>query len=111
MPEYADNRMLERYKKLPVFQLRIVLKDVLATEHRKQTEQAIQSIVDNINSDLKVAPARIRVLSARPSRNWGELHGLYEPSDARITVWMRTAKHKKVVAFRTFLRTLSPPGL
>jgi hypothetical protein len=36
------------------------------------------------------------------------LHGLYEPEDARrrITVWMRTAARKEVVAFKTFLRTL-----
>lgn len=84
----------------------IVLKNVLVTEHRKKTEQAAQAIVDNLTSDLHVTKARIKVLSARPSHNWGELHGLYEPSDARITVWMRTAKHKKVVAFRTFLRTV-----
>ncbi|MDH3690664.1 MAG: hypothetical protein OEU36_14540, partial [Gammaproteobacteria bacterium] len=41
---------------------------------------------------------------------WGELHGLYEPAEenplAHITVWMRTAQRRKVVAFRTFLRTL-----
>lgn len=84
----------------------ILLKDTLITEDRKKTEQASRVIVENIVSDLNVAPAHIRVLSARPSHNWGELHGLYEPSDARITVWMRTAKHKKVVAFRTFLRTI-----
>jgi hypothetical protein len=39
-----------------------------------------------------------------------ELHGLYLPEEdgasARIQVWMRTAKHKKVVAFRSFLRTV-----
>ena len=50
------------------------------------------------------------MLAARPSHDWGELHGLYEPAEgrrrARITVWMRTAQHKKVVAFRTFLRTI-----
>jgi hypothetical protein len=50
------------------------------------------------------------VLSVRPSDDWGELHGLYLPEDegqpAKIQVWMRTAKHKKVVAFKSFLRTL-----
>jgi hypothetical protein len=38
-----------------------------------------------------------------------ELHGLYEPGPpgqrARISVWMRTAQRRQVVAFRTFLRT------
>ena len=46
----------------------------------------------------------------RPADDYGELHGLYEPEDegetARITVWMRTAQKKQVVAFKTFLRTL-----
>ena len=84
----------------------IILNDTLRTEDRKKTELASQTIIDDIASDLRINRAGIKVLSARPSHNWGELHGLYEPSDARITVWMRTAKHKKVVAFRTFLRTI-----
>ena len=53
---------------------------------------------------------QVEVLAARPSRTWGELHGLYTPAEgrrlARITVWMRTAHHRRVVAFRTLLRTL-----
>ena len=40
-----------------------------------------------------------------------ELHGLYEPisdkvKQAEISVWMRTAKRKQVVAFKTYMRTL-----
>jgi hypothetical protein len=38
------------------------------------------------------------------------LHGLYVPTQGRtpavITVWMRTAQRRQVVAFRSFLRTL-----
>ncbi len=55
------------------------------------------------------APAPIvEVLAVRPSREWGELHGLYtqEEEAAFIRVWMRTARRGHVVAFRTFLRTL-----
>jgi hypothetical protein len=52
----------------------------------------------------------VRVLARRPADDDGELHGLYEPDDppkpAHITVWMRTAARKDVVAFKTFLRTL-----
>ena len=57
---------------------------------------------------LAVPPAAVRLLGARPSRSWGELHGLYEPAytPPRITLWMRTAQRHQVVAFRTFLRTL-----
>ena len=55
--------------------------------------------------------SRVTVLAARPHARWGELHGLYEttgrPADTPlITLWMRTARQKRVVAFRTFLRTL-----
>ena len=52
----------------------------------------------------------VRVLAVRPSDVDGELHGLYEPDEelpvARISVWMRTAQKKQVVAFRSFLRTV-----
>lgn len=88
----------------------LILETALAAEDRNRTEHSTRMLVNGITSDLNIIPAGIKVLNARPSRNWGELHGLYEPvqggSEARITVWMRTAKHKKVVAFRTFLRTV-----
>jgi hypothetical protein len=51
----------------------------------------------------------VRVLATRPKNREGELHGLYTlEADGRalIEVWMRTAEKKRVVAFRTFLRTL-----
>ena len=49
------------------------------------------------------------MLAARPHARWGELHGLYtneRGKPPKIQLWMRTAKQKRVVAFRTFLRTL-----
>ncbi len=55
------------------------------------------------------APAPVvEVLAVRPRHDWGELHGLYtqESEVALIRVWRRTARHGRVVAFRTFLRTL-----
>ena len=55
-------------------------------------------------------PVDVVVLAQRPSEDWGELHGLYEPEApphrAKITVWMRTARRDRVVAFKTFLRTV-----
>ena len=46
----------------------------------------------------------------RPSKSWGELHGLYTPAGqggvACVTLWMRTAQRHQAVKFRTFLRTL-----
>jgi hypothetical protein len=49
------------------------------------------------------------VLAVRPQLEDAELHGLYTQEldgAPRIRLWMRTAKKKRVVAFRTFLRTL-----
>ena len=94
----------------PIREAIVYLEGVLATEDRKKTESASRTVVDGITADLNVSAVKTKVLSARPSNNWGELHGLYEPADggkaAQITVWMRTAKHKRVVAFRSFLRTI-----
>jgi len=45
----------------------------------------------------------------RPASRDSELHGLYTNETGRrprIRVWMRTARQGRVVAFRTFLRTL-----
>jgi hypothetical protein len=58
---------------------------------------------------LGLPPVRVEVLAARPHARWGELHGLYTAERGRmpkIQLWMRTAKQKRVVAFRTYLRTL-----
>ena len=73
-------------------------------------QKACQDLIDALVAGYRVPPIRMRVLARRPMDSGGELHGLYEPEDgpaiARITVWMRTAQRKDVVAFRTFLRTL-----
>jgi hypothetical protein len=58
---------------------------------------------------FEVRPVTVEVLAVRPRRRTSELHGLYtaEPGELPlIQVWMRTAQLKRVVAFRTFLRTL-----
>src|SRR5262245_2862572 len=78
---------------------------------RAPTEAATQRLASGLARALGLPPVRVTVLAARPHARWGELHGLYEttgrPSDTPlITLWMRTARQKRVVAFRTFLRTL-----
>lgn len=82
----------------------------LEQEDRRRIEAVSQELVTALTTRLKVPPVRAEVLAARPSRSWGELHGLYTPAEgrrrARVTVWMRTAQRRRVVAFRTFLRTL-----
>ena len=82
----------------------------LASENRGEAERFAQALLNDLCTRLKVPRVRVRVLSVRPSGNWGELHGLYEPFEdgtpPLITVWMRTVAHKQVVAFKTFLRTV-----
>ncbi len=86
------------------------LEAALKSENRGAIEKLSRRIADEIVSQLKAPGIRVQVLAIRPSDDWGELHGLYLPEDegesAKIQLWMRTVKHKKVVAFRSFLRTL-----
>jgi hypothetical protein len=81
----------------------------LGEEDRYATARASQRLADALLAQLALPPVRISVLAARPSHDWGELHGYYDPTregvPPTITLWMRTAQRKQVVAFRTFLRT------
>jgi hypothetical protein len=82
----------------------------LAEEQQRVVEALSQHIADGISDQLQAPRLRIQVLAVRPSDDWGELHGLYLPEErgkaARVQLWMRTARHKRVVAYRSFLRTL-----
>ena len=86
------------------------LVDALKSEDRNAVQSLSQQIADGIIAQLKVPPLRIQVLAVRPSDDWGELHGLYLPEEdgktAKIQLWMRTVRHKRVVAYKSFLRTL-----
>lgn len=93
--------------------LRALVEDLaaaLASEDLPRTQAVADGLLARLAAELRVPPLRAEVLAARPSRSWGELHGLYTPAEhgraARATVWMRTAQRRQVVAFRTFLRTL-----
>ena len=85
------------------------LPGILLSGDRSRVERASQVIADEIAGILRVPRVRILVSGTRPSNTRGELHGLYTPTSggtATIKVWMITAKLGKVVAFKTFLRTL-----
>ena len=86
------------------------MEEGLGLEDRRQVEKSAKEMMAGLVKDIGVPDITVKVLAVRPSDDWGELHGLYEPVEgrkkARITVWMRTAKNKKVVAFKSFLRTL-----
>lgn len=85
------------------------VRSALAGESRREVEAAASRLALGLARQLAVPPVAVEVLAVRPSAEWGELHGLYTREDhgpARVQLWMRTARHKRVVAFRTFVRTL-----
>ena len=86
------------------------IREGLARGHRAMVQKGSQSLVDALSEGFAVPQVDVNILAVRPSDLDGELHGLYEPeedtSPARISVWMRTAQRRQVVAFKSFLRTL-----
>ena len=86
------------------------IRSSLADDRRNDLQRACQVLCDTLTGGYNVPPVRSIVLARRPSDDYGELHGLYEPEEgrrrARITVWMRTAAKQQVVAFKSFLRTV-----
>jgi len=89
----------------------VELEAALEAGKRVRTAKAANTLTRALCKQLRAPPVRVRVREVRPSWESGELHGLYtfdqgdgEPPE--IEVWMRTAAHKRVVKFRTFLRTL-----
>ena len=85
------------------------LEEALTTESRPATQVATDHLIRGLTDMLGIPSVRVEVLAARPHAGWGELHGLYTATRGqrpRIQLWMRTAKQKRVVAFRTYLRTL-----
>jgi hypothetical protein len=85
------------------------LATALASEDRARTQAATERLSAGLAYKLGLPRVRVEVFAARPHANWGELHGLYTAERGqtpKIQLWMRTAKQKRVVAFRTYLRTL-----
>jgi hypothetical protein len=82
----------------------------LAADRRADVQAHCQALAAMLARGYAVPPVAIKVLAARPSNDYGELHGLYDPREdappAVISLWMRTAALRRVVAFRSFLRTL-----
>ncbi len=85
------------------------VESALLAEDRVATQAASERVIGGLMEVFGAPPVRVEVLAARPHARWGELHGLYTAERGRrprIQLWMRTAKQKRVVAFRTYLRTL-----
>ena len=85
------------------------LRRALEVEERRSVEEAAGRLCLALARQLGLPPIALEVLAVRPRSGGGELHGLYTRGarhSPRIQLWMRTARHLRVVAFRTFLRTL-----
>lgn len=85
------------------------LAQALAAEDRAATQRASERLVQGLVRALAMPPVRVEVLATRPRNDYGELHGLYTAERNRtpkIQLWMRTAARQRVVAFKTYLRTL-----
>src|SRR5206468_4493185 len=57
------------------------IRDGLLGDDVKTVQRACQALVDALVAGYGVPPIRIRVLARRPSDDYGELHGLYEPEE------------------------------
>ena len=81
---------------------------LLQADHRA-VSAAAEALVVGITKLMRLPEVSVVVLAERPRRRGSELHGLYTVAPGRkpqIKVWMRTAQLGKVVAFKTFTRTL-----
>lgn len=86
-----------------------VMRSGLEGDDRRVVQAASGRLGRGLTDMLDLEPVDVAVLAVRPTLRVAELHGLYtrDPGRrARIRVWMRTVRYKRVVAFRTFLRTL-----
>ena len=86
------------------------LEQALQADARPAVEEICLGLAAGMVEQLAIRPVHIKVLAVRPYNDYGELHGLYEGVEgklrvARISLWMRTAQKKRVVAYRSFLRT------
>ena len=79
--------------------------------NRKLARQACAEFLAAAAKFYQVETPQVRVLEARPLRvrdggAASELFGDYHPKTKVIRVWMRTAVHKRVTSFGTFISTL-----
>ncbi|MCE5195087.1 MAG: hypothetical protein LLF28_06500 [Nitrospiraceae bacterium] len=86
------------------------IEQALKKEDRGNIEMLSQKLIIALASRLRTPGIKMSVLAVRPHNSRGELHGLYNPAErnspSKITIWMRTAQQKRIVAFKTFLRTV-----
>lgn len=86
-----------------------LLREALLKDDHRAVSAATDALVLGLTRLMRVPEVTVVVLAERPRRKGSELHGLYTVAPGRkpqIKVWMRTAALGKVVAFKTFVRTV-----
>jgi hypothetical protein len=94
----------------PLRALALAIRPALIGERCEAVRAASHALCAALCARLVVRAPALKVLRVRPRQaDASELHGLYTTGRRRrplIRVWMRTAAHGRVVAFRTYVRTL-----
>ena len=75
----------------------------LKIENRAAIESIAREITKIIINDLNVPTVKVKVLAVRPSNDWGELHGLYEPAEKLYTRSICRYKH-----YEKYLQVIIP---
>ncbi len=85
------------------------IREGLAAESQAAVQASCQGLLDVLSDRFGVPRPRVQIHQARPRDADSELHGCYRAGSdgGRLEVWMRTAVQRRVVRFRTFMRTLA----
>lgn len=90
--------------------LTAAIEPALRSERCEAVRVASHALCAAICARLDVRAPALKVLRVRPrAEDASELHGLYTTGPRvrpLIRVWMRTAARRRIVSFRTFVRTL-----
>ena len=92
-----------------IYPLSRKLKTALEDNARRDVAKHASGICRMVCGDLNITVPTVRIRASRLSSSTSELHGLYEWTEGErpvITVWMKTAAKKQVVAFKSFVRTV-----
>jgi molybdopterin-guanine dinucleotide biosynthesis protein A len=88
-----------------VIKLRKSLADNKRSEVAKHASEICRQVCEGLGTESLI----VKISSKRPSSSTEELHGLYEWTEGEtplVTIWIKTAVKRQVVAFKSFIRTV-----
>jgi hypothetical protein len=87
----------------------IKLKESLEESRGRDVAKHASELCRLVCQDLGIEALAVKIRTRRPSSSGEELQGLYERAEGEkcvLTVWMKTAVKGRVVAFKSFIRTV-----